>query len=76
MALQDGITQSNRTTLIEAMTETVMGSSLAVATQFVVFPASGLHVSVVENFGLGLVFTGVSIVRWYALRRQFDRFSL
>ena len=54
--------QSRRGSLIEAVTNTVVGYALAVATQFAVFPAFGLQVGVVENLGLGLVFTGVTYV--------------
>ena len=68
--------QSRRGSLIEAVTNTVVGYALAVATQFAVFPAFGLQVGVIENLGLGLVFTGVSLARSYALRRVFDRWRL
>ena len=47
--------------------------ALAVATQFAVFPTFGLRVGVVENLGLGLIFTAVSLARGYLLRRLFDR---
>jgi len=66
-------TQSERGSLIEAVANTVVGYGLAVATQFAVFPIYGLQVGVVENLGLGLVFTAVSLVRGYLLRRLFDR---
>ena len=68
--------QSKRGSLIEAMTNTFVGYVLAVATQFAVFPAFGLHVGMVENLGLGLVFTAVSLIRGYALRRLFNRCRL
>jgi hypothetical protein len=68
--------QSKRGSLIEAVTNTVVGYVLAVATQFAVFPIYGLKVGVVENLGLGLVFTAVSLVRAYVLRRIFDRLRL
>lgn len=68
--------QSKRGSLIEAVTNTVVGYALAVATQFVVFPVFGLRVGVVENLGIGLVFTGVSLIRGYALRRLFNHLRL
>ena len=68
--------QSRRGSLIEAVTNTVVGYVLAVATQFAVFPVFGLQVGVVENLGLGLVFTAVSLIRSYLLRRLFDRWRL
>jgi len=68
--------QSRRGSLIEAVTNTVVGYVLAVATQFAVFPIYGLKVGVVENLGLGLAFTAVSLIRGYVLRRLFDRWRL
>jgi len=76
MALEGRMAQSKRGSLIEALTNTVVGYALAVATQFAVFPVFGLRVGVVENLGLGLVFTGVSLARSYALRRLFNRWRL
>jgi hypothetical protein len=38
----------------------------------VVFPLFGLAVTVTENLLIGLIFTAVSIVRSYALRRSFE----
>ena len=64
--------QSKRGSLIEAVTNTAVGYALAVATQFAVFPLFGLQVGVIENLGLGLIFTVVSVLRGYALRRVFE----
>ena len=45
---------------------------MAVVTQILVFPLFGLAVTVTENLLIGLIFTTVSIVRSYALRRGFE----
>jgi hypothetical protein len=68
--------QSKRGSLIEAVTNTVVGYALAVATQFAVFPIYSVQVGVAENLGLGLAFTAVSLIRSYLLRRLFDRWRL
>ncbi|MEJ6479727.1 MAG: hypothetical protein QNL92_13730 [Octadecabacter sp.] len=68
--------QSRRGSLIEAATNTVVGYALAVTTQFAVFPVFGLRVGVLENLGLGLVFTVVLLARGYMLRRLFNRWTL
>ncbi len=73
MSLEGIMAQSKRGSLIEAVTNTVVGYALAVATQFAVFPAFGLRVGVVDNLGLGLIFIAVSLIRGYALRRLFNR---
>ena len=55
--------------------KTVIGKSPLVAAQFAVLSAFGLRVGVVENIDLALIFTFVSLIRGYQLRRLFDRLS-
>jgi len=50
-----------------------VGFALAVAAQIVVFPWFGLHASLGENLTIGALFTGISLLRSYALRRLFER---
>ena len=64
--------QSRSMSLVEAITNVVVGYALAVATQIVVFPWFGLQASLGENLALGGVFTGISLLRSYALRRLFE----
>jgi len=66
------MTQSRRMSLIEAVTNVIVGYGLAVITQIVVFPWFGLDVSIGENFAIGAVFVGISLLRSYALRRLFE----
>ena len=66
------MTQSRRMSLVEAVTNVVVGYTLAVATQIVVFPWFGVQASLGENLALGGVFTGISLLRSYALRRLFE----
>ena len=65
--------QSHRRSLIEAFTNVVVGYALAVVTQIIVFPWFGLRPSLGDNLALGLVFTSISLIRGYALRRLFAR---
>ena len=64
--------QSRWMSLVEAVTNVLVGYGVAVATQMLVFPLFGLAVTVTENLLIGLIFTAVSIVRSYALRRGFE----
>ena len=66
------MTQSRRMSLIEAITNVAVGYALAVATQIVVFPWFGLRPSLGENLALGGIFTTISLIRGYALRRLFE----
>lgn len=67
------MTQSRRMSLIEAISNIAVGYALAVATQIVVFPWFGLHPSFGDNLTIGALFTGISLLRSYALRRLFER---
>ena len=66
------MTQSRHMSLIEAVTNVILGYGLAVITQIGVFPRFGLDVSIGENLALGAVFVGISLLRSYALRRLFE----
>lgn len=65
--------QSRRMSIIEAITNVAVGYALAVVTQILMFPWFGLHASFGDSLALGLVFTGISLIRGYALRRLFTR---
>ncbi len=64
--------QSRLMSLVESLANVLVGFGVAVVTQMVVFPQFGLAVTVTENLLIGLIFTAVSIVRSYALRRGFE----
>ena len=65
--------QSRSMSLIEAGANVVVGYGVAVATQVLVFPWFGLTATLSGNLMLGAIFTAVSLVRSYALRRVFER---
>jgi hypothetical protein len=65
--------QSRYMSAVEVVVSTVIGYIVAVATQFAVFPIFGLRVGVIENLGIGLAFTAVSVDRSYLVRRLFER---
>jgi hypothetical protein len=64
--------QSRWMSLLEAVTNIAVGFGVAVLTQVLVFPLFGLSVSLGENLGIGAVFTVVSLIRSFALRRAFN----
>ena len=59
--------------LFEAATNVAVGYGVAVATQVLVFPFFEIRVEVTAHVGIGAVFTAVSLVRGYLLRRAFER---
>lgn len=66
------MSQSRKLSLIEAGANVTLGYLIAVATQGIVFPWFGLKVSLGDNLAISAVFTGLSLLRSYALRRLFD----
>lgn len=65
--------QSRRMSLLEAIINVLVGYGIAVLAQVLVFPLFGLYATLSTNLTLGLVFTAVSLVRSYLLRRLFER---
>jgi hypothetical protein len=58
--------------LVEAVANVAVGYVVALATQLLVFPIFGLSTTLAENMAIGAIFTAVSIVRSYVLRRMFE----
>jgi hypothetical protein len=65
--------QSRTWSAIESVANVAVGYGIAVATQLIVFPLFGLHASLTDNLAIGAIFTVVSLVRSYVLRRVFNR---
>ncbi|WBQ12865.1 hypothetical protein L2D00_13570 [Hyphomonadaceae bacterium BL14] len=65
--------QSRAMSMIEALANVTVGYGVAVLTQIAVFALFGLSVSLVQNLMMGGLFTVVSIIRSYTLRRVFER---
>ncbi|EKF09290.1 hypothetical protein TH8_08810 [Thalassospira profundimaris] len=62
--------------LVEALANVGIGYGVAVATQIAVFPLFGLTVSLSDNLAIGAVFTCISIIRSYAVRRLFEAIQM
>ena len=58
--------------LTEAVANVVIGYGLAVVTPMTLFPLFDLRPSLGDNLLLGAVFTGVSLLRSYIVRRSFE----
>jgi hypothetical protein len=59
--------------LVEAFTNVLVGYGVAVATQIITFPWFGIQASINDSLAIGAIFTVVSMVRSYALRRLFEK---
>ena len=69
------MTQSRRASLIEALTNVAVGFVLSALTTAIVFPLFGYPIRWADNLSIAGIFTVVSILRGYALRRLFNRFT-
>jgi hypothetical protein len=67
------MSQRRLISLVEAVTNVVVGYGIAVVTQLIVFPLFGLAANLSENLLIGLIFTAVSLARSYTVRRVFER---
>ena len=64
--------QSRAMSLVESLANVAVGYGVAVVTQILIFPIFGLQATLAQNLGIGLIFTGLSLVRSFALRRLFE----
>ena len=68
--------QTRLMSLIETLANIIIGYFLAVGTQVLLFPIFGLEVTFKDNLAIGMVFTVISFLRNYCLRRIFSRLSI
>ena len=66
-------TQTRIGSMTEAWVNVAVGFWISYAANLVLLPLFGYPVSQAHALSLGLIFTGISIVRSYILRRVFNR---
>lgn len=64
--------QTRLESLAEVIINVIIGWIVGLTTQLVVFPIFNIHVTFSDQFWISVVFTFVSIVRSYAIRRWFN----
>lgn len=65
--------QTRTHSILESLTNTVIGYVVAVASQLVIFPLFDIHIPLHDNLLIGIWFTGISLARGYVVRRWFVR---
>ena len=68
--------QSHSHSVIEAIINTGVGFGVSMLANLIVLPWFGFHVSVLAALNIGIIFTVISIVRSYVLRRVFNKIML
>ena len=65
--------QSRWHSLVESVTNIFIGFLVSLLAQVLFFPWFGINIPLEDNLALGALFTIVSLVRSYVLRRYFNR---
>lgn len=65
--------QTRRRSLLESLVNILVGYFINFTANLLIFPIFGWHISTRENLTLGVIYTGISLVRSYGLRRFFNR---
>jgi uncharacterized membrane-anchored protein len=65
--------QTRLQSLIESFINVAIGYGVALASQIVVFPWFGINIPIADNILIGVIFTVISIVRSYLVRRLFNK---
>lgn len=66
------MSQSRLGSFIEAWINVFIGFTINFIANLIIFPIFGWQISVMENLGLGLIYTLISVARSYAIRRWFN----
>ena len=69
-------TQSKEESFLEAGTNVAIGFALALLTQALAYPLLGITSTPAANSIVALIFTVVSLIRSYLVRRAFETFGI
>jgi len=64
------VTQSRIDSALEVATNIVIGATVSLVAQILIFPAYGIHASAGQHLGIVGWFTVVSVARQYLIRRM------
>lgn len=66
------MSQSSKSLLFEAIINVLIGYTLNITANFLIFPLFDWHISLRENILLGVFYAAISMVRRYCIRRWFN----
>lgn len=66
------MSQTRKGSFVEAWTNIVVGLLVSMLANAIVFPAFGFRISAGANVQISLIYTLISLVRSYLLRRAFN----
>ena len=65
--------QTKYQSLIESLTNILIGYLTALLSQLLIFPLFNIYVTFQDNLLIGLYFTIISLIRSYLVRRYFNK---
>ena len=65
--------QTKTHSFIEATSNTFIGLGINIIAQRLIFPLFGIYIGMAENLSIAAIFTVISILRGYAVRRVFNK---
>jgi len=68
--------QTKKRSMIETIVNTAVGLVINITAQRVIFPMFDMYVSVHENMLIAAIFTVISIMRSYVMRRLFNAWEV
>ena len=66
------MTQSRRGSFVESCINVAIGLAVSMCANAIVFPAFGWHMSASDNIAVSTIYTAISLVRSYCIRRWFN----
>lgn len=57
---------------VEAWANIAVGFTINYFANLMIFPLYGMHISAMNNFWMGCIYTAISLVRSFVLRRYFN----
>ena len=66
------MSQTKLGSFIEAWVNVAIGFGINYIANLLIFPLFGFHITLLENLYMGLIYTVISVVRSYCIRRWFN----
>ena len=64
--------QTKRQSLIESLTSTTIGIIIGIVLNLTILPLFDYNITVIDSLWVSLIFTVVSVIRGYVIRRWFN----
>lgn len=69
------MSQTRKGSMYEAVMNVLVGFGINFTANMLIFPLFSWHISAQQNIGLGVIYTAISLVRSYCIRRWFNGFK-